>query len=116
LSIQYHTVKDLEEAVQKALDATTQTVIPTVVQTALDLKLTTTAQTALTADVVTPANFTVSSLTVSDTAIQATTASSPIGFVSTNEADSFIAIVKNLHSRVSQLEARLVSLGLLVAS
>lgn len=146
MSIQYHSVAELESAVQAALDATTQTVIPTVVQTALDLKanaasptftgtITTpitaskivatnassqlvaaSAASAITADVVVDASFTVPSVAVPDTAIQAVTGTSPFGFASADEGNSFLAIVKNLHTRVADLEARLVTQGLLTAS
>jgi hypothetical protein len=146
LSIQYHTTAELEAAVQTVIDATTVTVVPTVVQTALDLKAPLAAPTftgnittavtaskivatnassvlvavspasAITASTLAPASLVVAALTYPDSDIQAATNSTPFGFVTADEANTLVAIVKSLHSRVYDLEARLVTLGLLTAS
>lgn len=51
-----------------------------------------------------------------DYAIQAVTATSPYGFASSQELISFMYVVKNLQTRVAELEQRLVEKGLVAAA
>lgn len=51
--------------------------------------------------------------TTPDYAIQNFTQTTPFGFVTADEANSVLSVIANLQSRVSQLEARLQSYGLL---
>lgn len=48
-----------------------------------------------------------------DYAIQDLTTTTPYGFVSKDEGNSVLAVVKNLQTRVSELESRLQALGLI---
>jgi len=48
-----------------------------------------------------------------DFAIQDLTQTTPFGFVTKNEGNTVLAVIKNLQDRVGQLEARLQAYGLL---
>ena len=51
--------------------------------------------------------------TTPDYAVQNLTNSSPYGFVSRDEGNTVLSVIKNLQDRVGQLEARLKAYGLL---
>ncbi len=66
--------------------------------------------TALTAQLTT---LTYTAPTVADYAIQNLTSTGGFGFVTADEGNSVLAVIKNLQDRVAQLETKLQSLGLL---
>jgi hypothetical protein len=51
--------------------------------------------------------------TTPDYAIQNLTSTSPFGFVSRDEGNTVLAVIKNLQDRVAELEARFQAYGLL---
>jgi hypothetical protein len=51
-----------------------------------------------------------------DYAIQNVTNSSPYGFVTADEANSVLKVIKNLQTRVGELEARLEECGLIASN
>lgn len=51
-----------------------------------------------------------------DYAIQNVTNSSPYGFVSADEANSVLKVIKNLQTRLAEVEARLEEAGLIAAN
>ena len=51
-----------------------------------------------------------------DYAIQAITQTTPYGFATAQEAITVLYVIKNLQTRVAELEARLESLGLVAAN
>lgn len=51
-----------------------------------------------------------------DYAIQAVTASSPYGFVNAAELITTLYVIKNLQTRVAELESRLIAVGFVAAS
>lgn len=51
-----------------------------------------------------------------DYAIQNLTTTSPYGFVTADEGNTVLAVIKNLQTRVAELEARLEGLGLITAN
>ena len=51
-----------------------------------------------------------------DYAIQNLTNSSPFGFVTADEGNSVLKVVKNLQTRLAEVEARLEELGLVAAN
>lgn len=51
-----------------------------------------------------------------DYAIQAITATTPYGFVNAQEAITVLYVIKNLQTRLAEVEARLEALGLVIAN
>jgi len=51
-----------------------------------------------------------------DYAIQGITNSSPFGFVSADEGNSVLKVIKNLQTRLAEVEARLEEAGLIAAN
>lgn len=68
---------------------------------------------ALTADVADGDTVSAPTPGAEDYAFTAATSTSPFGFANANEADSFIALVVNLRTRINELEARLEANGLI---
>jgi hypothetical protein len=69
--------------------------------------------TALTAATVAPASFTHTAPSVADYLIQAPVQNTGFGFVTADEMNSTLAVLKNAITRIAELEARLKSLGIL---
>lgn len=70
-------------------------------------------QSALSAAAVAAASFTHTAPGVDDFAIQALTATSPVGFVTTDEGNSVLKALKNAILRIEELETKLKALGLI---
>jgi hypothetical protein len=72
-------------------------------------------QAAVTAATVATSGFTVTAPGGADYLIQALVQNTGFGFVTANEGQSFLALVKNMYTRLEEMQARLVAAGIISA-